>query len=670
MTIRCLLRTLAAFFLPLGLFACSPAGRSGAALVPEESSFFVDHPQRVVSLYPTASEILAAIGAADRIAGITIHDARVPGLTGKPLVGGFESPDVERVIALRPDCVIATPLQAEAVRTLRDRGIPLLLLDTRSIEEGEANIRRLGSLVGREKEAEGLIARERDKIELTSAKLAKLAASGPHTPRRTMRLMGFAGDRLLVPGDDSFQNELIRNAGGQPPSFGRNGQVIAISPEEWRAFNPEFVYWCQHDPAMVRRRLGEPAWAGVPAVQNDQLTSYPCEAINQVSAYHGYFSLWLSTDLYGKGFSELKNQARDDAILERRRLELPFGYVRSAEVLEARLFDMPATTLLLRFTKSQTVLSTLTGWADGISAVGNHSSNSLSWAVTHHLGFEKSNARILDLFQLREKTSVFLHTGADVNDMAYAERSSDGFTVGVLATAGVLGNAMRVSVDSGDFVEPGTINLIILTNRKLSSEAMSRALIRACEGKTAALEDLDIRSTYSGTPATGTGTDNVVVVSGEGVPASMAGGHSKLGELISRATYAAVREAVERHNRLYANRDIFQRLNEYQINLVALINGSAALPDAAARRNVTTGLERTLIDPRYAGFLEGALALSDSHERGLIHDTGLFSQQCLLVAEELSGKKISALEPVFSDGKVPLVIRQALNALATGIVRR
>ena len=63
-----------------------------------------------------------------------------------------------------------------------------------------------------------------------------------------------------------------------------------------------------------------------------------------------------------------------------------------------------------------------------------------------------------------------------------------------LVTAGVQDNAVRASVDEGRFYEPGTINVIILTNMQLTPRALTRAMISATEAKSAALQDLDIRT--------------------------------------------------------------------------------------------------------------------------------------------------------------------------------
>ena len=96
---------------------------------------------------------------------------------------------------------------------------------------------------------------------------------------------------------------------------------------------------------------------------------------------------------------------------------------------------------------------------------------------------------------------------------------------------------------------PGTINIILLTNATLSDGAMARAIITATEAKTAALQDLDVRSTFTNqNQATGTGTDNIIVVSGKGLgkPLGSTGGHTKMGELIAVSTKIAVTEAIRK----------------------------------------------------------------------------------------------------------------------------
>jgi adenosylcobinamide hydrolase len=142
-----------------------------------------------------------------------------------------------------------------------------------------------------------------------------------------------------------------------------------------------------------------------------------------------------------------------------------------------------------------------------------------------------------------------------VREKSYAE-----FKVCCLATAGAKGNALRTGVDEAVYVERdgkfmstlGTINVILLTNATLTNGAMARAIITATEAKTAALQDLNVKSTYSQNQATGTGTDNVIVVSGNGLgkPLRITSGHTKMGELIGFSTKTAVAEALKNHDGL------------------------------------------------------------------------------------------------------------------------
>jgi adenosylcobinamide amidohydrolase len=472
---------------------------------------------------------------------------------------------------------------------------------------------------------------------------------------------------MLAPGDDSFQNEYIAKAGGQAPRFGRNGAAIVVSPEQWREFNPETIYYCGHDSAWLTDMLRAEPWNTVDAVRAGRLLRFPCDPICRAATQYGEFSLWLASALHGEAFAKPEHQLEPDAILSRKPLHLPFDYVAAAEVSEERLFDFRGKSLVLRFKRAQTALSSLSGWSDGITAVGNRYSEPSSWASAHYLGFEATNTRTLAALKLAPERTFFLYTGADMANLAYAEYESEGLRAGVFATAGARGNALRAGTDAGDFVEPGTINLIVLTNRRLTPAARTQAMILSTEAKTAALEDRDIRSSFTGRPATGTGTDNVIVVGGEGAPAAMAGGHTKLGELVAKAVHQAVREAVWKQDRIDGARSIFQRLAERRINPGSLLERSGCLTALADRRKLGEALEHLLLEPRYAGFLEAALAVSDSAERGLLtDDSALFSWR-LAVAGDIAGKPVSALDDIIGEGQAPEGLREALNALCTGL---
>lgn len=646
----------------LVLTACAPQpvshavpqyGRTEQAQAMEE----MRRPRRVVSLYPTASEILSALGAAQALAGCTLHDSALPGLENVPVVGGFAAPSLERILACKPDLVLATPFHSVLIGQLTDAGVSVLVMDTLHLADAAAAIRQLGTILGCEEEAQALIAAQQAAVQRVKARVAGLE------PPRAIRFMGFTADTMLVPGDDSFQNDYIALAGGRTADFGRDGAVIGISAAEWRDFAPQFVYWCGPQGDDARRLLEQDEWNGVPALRQGRITSFPCDLTCRAGVHYGEFAEWLAAELHGEALLA-DGRLGDDRVLSTTPLEIPFDYVAEARIHTGRFLGAVSKTLLLRFAQPMTVLSTLTGWATGIHAVGNQYSAPPSWPLTHALGFEASNQRLLDMLTLQPGTSVMLHTGADMDNLAVSVQESDGLAVVAIATAGVGGNAMRAGRDAGLYVEPaheperpGTVNIVVLTNRTLSPAAMSRGVVTVTEAKTAALEDLDIRSSYTGGPATGTGTDNVVLVSGSGPLADLTGGHTKLGELMARAAYDAVNRAIARQNHLHAGRDIFQRLAERGIVLGAYFS-----PSETAR------LEQLLLIPRYAEFMSAALTLADAHERGLLPDNGAFVSWCRSICTEIAGKDVVfPVQEQAPHSELSLYLRYALEALLGGV---
>ena len=213
---------------------------------------------------------------------------------------------------------------------------------------------------------------------------------------------------------------------------------------------------------------------------------------------------------------------------------------------------------------------------------------------------------------------------------------------------------------------------MILPNVKITKRAMTRAIITATEAKSAVLQDLDIRSFNKPEyQATGTGTDNIIIAEGVGdKPIDNSGGHTKLGELIAKAVYKGVKEAIYNQNGLIPARNIFHRLKERKIN----IGDELPFEDCECgltKRLMSTELEKILLKPESASFISSSFSISDDYERGLITDLTQFEKWCITVVEDISGKEIAELkEYLIDDSDVPVVIRMALNALLNGIFAR
>ncbi len=619
-------------------------------------------PARVVSLVPSATEIVFAIGAGERLVGMTYHSTRISGASGKSMVGGFFAPSAERVLALDPDLVILSPFQAEVASNLRGR-VPLLVMQTRRMADAFRHMRMMGVLFGREAAAARLEEHNRRQLDLIARKVAGI----PHERRkRVMRLMG--GDPVMIPGRDSFQNDIIRAAGGIAPDFQDHGSAVPLDREAFVAFDPQILYGCGNDRKASESTLTQAGWNSVAAVKNRRFHSFPCDLTCRAGAHLGDFVVWLSSLLYADEFARADSEVLSRKVVSLRPLDIDLDYIKKAAVKTLTLHDFENKSLVIDFRSPQTVVSTLEGQRSGILTVGNHYSPPPCWALNHAAGLQELQDQLYPVIGTRREHASFLFTGANMDNLAVVNMSYREMTVYALVTAGVCGNAVRMGTDSGNYYEPGTINMIVLTNMRLSPRAMTRAVISATEAKTAALEDLDIRSTDRPltAAATGTGTDNMIVVQGEGTFIDNAGGHSKMGELIARAAYAGVREAILKQNGITARRDIFQRLGERKLP-VAQLSAGVACDCTTGRYDLARPAEQVLLDPAYAGFLEAAMALSDAHGRGALQDLTLFNGWCLQTAGRIAGRDVASLEEHFSERDLPRPLAMALNAVFTGV---
>jgi adenosylcobinamide amidohydrolase len=232
-------------------------------------------------------------------------------------------------------------------------------------------------------------------------------------------------------------------------------------------------------------------------------------------------------------------------------------------------------TLVVQFPQRRRVLSTNDGAVD-VMVAANHAAHPKLWSLVdaavktdQEVGgkvyVKRIQEKVAQRLGMRSEDIAMMATAADMDNMAVVTKMFKPFVVTVLATAGAKGNALRTGVDEGAYIEPdpalekpedltsphaGTVNIMILTNARLTDGGMARAIITATEAKTAAFEDLQVPSTYTkGVQATGTGTDSMIIVSGTSGPrVTCPGGHSKIGELMGKAVHEAIVEALGKQN--------------------------------------------------------------------------------------------------------------------------
>jgi ABC-type Fe3+-hydroxamate transport system substrate-binding protein/adenosylcobinamide amidohydrolase len=625
-----------------------------------------DSPQRIVSLVPAVTEILFAMDAGDRLVGLTYQDTQAAA-AAKTVVGGFFSPSMDKIAALKPDLVVVSSLHAAIVRQCADRGIATLEPDLSTLSRSLAAITTLGDLVQRRAAAAALRHGIQDQLD----RIARKTAAIPRGKRlRVLRLMG--EDPVMTPGDDSFQNDLIRAAGGIPPVLGRTGSVAEMSLAQWQRFNPQVIYGCGLDFRKNAAGLfNRPGWKDVDAVRSGRILTFPCDYTCRAGVHTGDFAAWLAARLYTDHFASARGRLAADKVVDRHPVNLDLDYVKDAAVVDSRIDDFTHKTLVVPFTRPMAVVSTLEGFKQGVSAIGNHYYPPPSWSMGHGQDLQALRTEVCAMLRRPSETTALLFTGEDMDRMVVGRQSFRAMTVYALVTAGAGANAQRASRDTGAFYEPGTINILVLANMRLTPRAMTRAVICATEAKTAALEDLDIRSSYTpmSNGATGTGTDNVIVVQGAGPAIDNAGGHTRMGELIAKAVYQGVWSALSDRGGFHADRGILRRLQERRISILKLLHQSDC-PCGLKPAAFAAAVERQLLDQDWAAFMEAALAVSDDYERGLISDLTPFRSWAGQMAERLAGGPIEDYDEVISPADLPPVLHIALNALANGIKLR
>ncbi|MBI9088698.1 MAG: adenosylcobinamide amidohydrolase [Desulfobacterium sp.] len=643
-----------------------PTGVSASNITDTQGRFihFDAPPTRVVSLVPSATEIICTLKAADALTGVTFHSTLPVEKTGKTVVGGFLSPDLATILKLDPDLVFVTSIQEETARALESHGIKTLFIDTRSFEQSLDNIRIIGAIFDRKKEAAASIATIQRQIETVRQKVARIPKD---KRKRVFRLMG--RESIMTPSKGAFLNDLVRLAGGIPMAPVADGMVTDVTLEEWKAFNPQVIFGCGGDKQAGETFFKRPGWNTVEGVKNGKIYYFPCELTCRAACHTGDFVQWLASFIYSDQFFTPENQVTKDVLLATEPVAIDLGIIKKSQRVKVSIADFIHKTLVIDFNTPQTVLSTLEGLKQNISTIANHYLPPPSWSMPHTAGMAGTKNRILSAVERDPASTSLLMTGADMDHVTVTEKSYKKMRAIAIVTAGVCSNAQRMSKAVGGYYEPGTINIMVMSNMRLSQRAMARAMITATEAKTAALSDLDIRSSFEGMDfqATGTGTDNIIMVQGEGCPIDNTGGHSKMGELIAKAVYDGVTRAVFLQNGLKPGRSIFQRLKERGITVNSLVHDPGCQCSPGAMDKMATGLTALLMDPTYAGLVETALAVSDARQKGLIHDISLFSTLGRTAAQTIAGEPVPDPQDFTTTKTLPPPLEITFNWLMTGL---
>ena len=252
------------FLLVLAVFAaaaCRPAPRSSTAIgVVDDAGGTVGlaaPARRIVSLIPASTELLFAIGAGTAVVGRTSYCDYPDSAAAVPNLGDGIKPNIEAVVARRPDLVILynSGQNAAVAARLSELGIASLRINTDRLSDVGRVARMLGTITGRERAADSLVA----DFDKTLA-----AATRPKAGRRPKVLLLVWEQPPMTIGRGSFLSELVERAGGENLFGDVAASAGVVSIEAVAARNPDLILTTAEGPSAF---AGRPEWQVVSAVR-------------------------------------------------------------------------------------------------------------------------------------------------------------------------------------------------------------------------------------------------------------------------------------------------------------------------------------------------------------------------------------------------------------------
>ncbi len=227
-------------------------------------------PQRIISIIPSVTEMLFAMGAGPRVVGVGNFDHYPPEALTRTKVGGLIDPDIERIIALTPDLVIVYGTQSDLRAQMERAGIPIFLYQHSGLPDVTQTIRELGARVGSPKESTDLA----NRIEADIADVRRRVAGRPRP--RTLLVFGRDAETLrgiYASGAVGFLHDMLEAAGGTNVFFDVTRQSIQTTSELAIARAPEVIIEIGAETASASGRSLR-AWdavRSVPAVRNKRI---------------------------------------------------------------------------------------------------------------------------------------------------------------------------------------------------------------------------------------------------------------------------------------------------------------------------------------------------------------------------------------------------------------
>ncbi|MBE3576383.1 MAG: cobalamin-binding protein [Limnochordales bacterium] len=221
-------------------------------------------PQRIITLAPSLTEMVYALGLGERVVGVSAWSDYPPEAAEKPVVGDAFALNREKILALKPDLILADQnLQPQAADDLRRLGLPVFVIAPKTLQEVLDAISTLGQLTGARQAAEHLVHTLQSRIEAVRSRTASLRVD--QRPRVFVEIWN---DPLMTAGPGSFIDELITLAGGVNVAAGMGQAWPQVNPEWVLARNPQVIILTLRNKSEV---LARPGWNLLEAVRTGRV---------------------------------------------------------------------------------------------------------------------------------------------------------------------------------------------------------------------------------------------------------------------------------------------------------------------------------------------------------------------------------------------------------------
>ena len=222
--------------------------------------------EKIISLAPSNTEILFALGVGDNVVGVTEFCNYPAEVLGIEKVGGFSTVNVERVIELEPDVVFATTGDEDSYQQIKDAGIPVIQFMAVDFETVYKDIRTVGAITGKDQEAYDLVMEMKERINMVEENVTNLTEK-----KDVFYLLWY--DPIMSIGSGTFIDQIITTSGGINMAADAQSAWPVLSLEDIIQKDPDAIILAPHQASGVSKDelMANADWSTVTAIINGEV---------------------------------------------------------------------------------------------------------------------------------------------------------------------------------------------------------------------------------------------------------------------------------------------------------------------------------------------------------------------------------------------------------------